>query len=884
MSLAPGTRLGPYEVNAKLGEGGMGEVYRARDSKLGRDVALKILPAALSNDPERQARFRHEATVLASLNHPNIGHIYGFEDSGTTHALVLELVDGPTLADRLRGGALDQAEVLGIARQIADAIEAAHDVGVVHRDLKPANVKVRPDGAVKVLDFGLAKALDPSQGSRQGDMSNSPTLTSPARTEIGVILGTAAYMAPEQARGRAVDKRADIWAFGCVLFEMLTGRAAFAGDNITDTLAAVVRGEPDWTSLPDDVPPSIRRLLRRCLAKDRKDRLSDIGAARLEIDDVTRPVPASESASTVTRLEVQGPRWSLAASFVLGAIVTGLAVWVLKPAAASSSPSVLRFELDLPGEAEFAGNAGSGVAIAPDGLHIAYTASPIRSPQQVFVRNLVTGRTVELSASGIPYGPFMSPDGRQAGFIASGILWRAPVDGGTPAEIGRISTTDRGVVWSPDGFIYSGGAEGLSRIHESGGNREPLTTLDKDAGEVGHRFPAVVPGNQAILFTIFKGGLDDARIGVLDLASRQVRVLFDRPAHSAQVVGTHLVYLRSGALMAVSFDAARIEVTGEPKPIVNGVAFNNGGAAHFAVSANGTLVYQPAERVFKSRPAWLDARGGITPIEAPIDEYGDIELAPDGRQIVLSRFDANRRSDLLVWDVERKAMARVTSTPGYHENPIWTPDGRALVFQERTQLGSFGRLMRQPADGSTPAVEIAAGPTAQLFGESGRFPGSFLRDGATLFFAEQATAAASIFAFDVASSTTKRLGVAGSDPRISPDGRWLAYVVRSRTGSVLSVVPYPATSSGRWTVSPLANRPRWSRDGRQLFYATPDGIFAVDVSTSPAFQTTAPRRWHSAARFDVASDGRLLILLDEESRVAKPVIVLNWLEELRAIP
>ena len=883
MSLAPGTRLGSYEVAAKLGEGGMGEVYRARDSKLGRDVALKILPAALSNDPERQARFRREATVLASLNHPNIGHIYGIEDSGAIHALVLELVDGPTLADRLREGALDQAEVLAIARQIADALEAAHEAGVVHRDLKPANVKVRPDGAVKVLDFGLAKALDPGQGSGPSEMSNSPTLTSPARTEVGVILGTAAYMAPEQARGRPVDRRVDIWAFGCVLFEMLTGRAVFAGDNITDTLAAVVRGEPDWTSLPDDVPPSIRRLLRRCLAKDRKDRLSHIGAARLEIDDVTGTVPPSEAASSVTRREVRVSRWGLAASFAAGAIVAGLATWVLKPSAVSSSPSVLRFELDLPGEVEFAGNSGSGVAISPDGLHIAYTASPIRSPHQLFVRSLVTGKTVELRASGYPYGPFMSPDSRQAGFIASGILWRAPVEGGTPAEIGKISTTDRGVVWSPDGFIYSGGAEGLSRIHESGSSRESLTTVDKDAGEVGHRFPAVVPGNQAILFTIFKGGLDDARIGVLDLASREVRVLFDRPAHSAQVVGTHLVYLRSGALMAVSFDAARVEVTGEPKPVVDGVAFNNGGAAHFAVSANGTLVYQPAGRVFKSRLAWLDARGGVTPTEAPVDDYGDVELAPDSRQIVLSRFDSNRRSDLLIWDDGRKAMTRVTRTSGYYENPIWTPDGGALVFLERAQLGSFGRLMRQPADGSTPPVEIAAGREAQMFGESGRVPGSFLRDGSKLFFAAQATADDGIVAFDLVSSTTERLGLVGTDPRISPDGRWLAYVTRSGTGSVVSVVPYPATSSGRWTVSPLGNRPRWSRDGRQLFYVTPDGIFVANVLTSPAFQTTAPRRLHAAARFDVASDGRLLILLEEESRVAKPVVVLNWLEELRAV-
>ena len=890
--------IGPYRIVAKLGEGGMGEVYRARDTKLGRDVALKILPDLFSSDPDRQARFRREATVLASLNHPNIAAIYSVErfpvsssaedghpESSGAHALVLELVEGPTLADRLKQGPLDQAEAFGIARQIADAIEAAHEAGVIHRDLKPANVKVRPDGTVKVLDFGLAKALDSTDGSGARDLSNSPTVTSPAHTAMGIILGTAAYMAPEQARGRPVDRRADIWAFGCVLFEMLTGRAAFAGDNVTDTLAAVVRGEPAWALLPEDTPPSVRRLLRRCLAKERKERLSDIGSARLEIDEATRPVLANETTSTVTRRDVRLPPWGLAVAFAAGAVAAGLAVWMLRPTPAPAAPSTLRFDLGLPDDTEFVGNAGSGVAIAPDGLHVAYTGASAGSPQQIFVRDLVSGETV-LLRSAAAYSPFMSPDGRQAGFISSGILWRAPVEGGTPAEIGKISDSDRGVAWSSDGFIYSGGAEGLSRIPESGGVREPLTQVNKEAGEIGHRFPAVVPGGRAILFTIFKGGLDDARIGVLDLASRQVRVLFDRPAHSAQVVGgTHLVYVRSGALMAAPFDASRVEVMGEPKPVVNGIAFNNGGAAHFAVSASGTLVYQPTEMVRKRRLVWRDPQGGaITAIDAPIDHYSSVALSPDGRRIALIRHDQNQRSAVLIWDVDRKAMTSVSRAPGYYENPIWTPDGRSLVFVERAQLGSFGRLMRQPVDGSTAPVEIAASPAAQTYGGSGRFPGSFLGDGSTLLYDERGNAVEGIFAWDVSTAATTRLDVAGFDPRISPDGRWLAYVARSGTAPVVSVAPYPDTSGGRWTVSSgPAARPRWSRDGRQLFYAAPGGIFAVNVSATPAFTATAPVRVSDASDFDVAADGRLAVFIDEEIRLPRPVVVLNWYDELKRL-
>ena len=902
MSLPAGTRLGPYEIIGPLGAGGMGEVYRGRDAKLSRDVALKILPESVSNDPERQARFRREATVLASLNHPNIGHIYGFEDSGATHALVLELVEGPTLADRLAQGPLDPSEALTIARQVADAIETAHEAGIIHRDLKPANIKVRTDGTVKVLDFGLAKALDQAQGSGlgpQGDVSNSPTMTSPAHTAMGIILGTAAYMAPEQARGRPIDRRADIWAFGCVLFEMLTGKATFAGDNVTDTLAAVVRGEPDWAALPADTPASIRRLLRRSLAKDRKERLADIGVARLEIDDASKPAAREEATATLRR-DVRAPRLWFAAAFFAGAVVAAASAWMLRPAPAAA-PLTMRFALAWPEGQAWFGNAGVGVAISPDGRYVAYFARGGPSPlPQLHVRRLTDDQTRVIRSDG-GYAPFFSPDSQQVGFVASQKLWRAPVADGAAFEIGSVDPADRGVTWSADGFIYSAGTAGVSRIPVAGGARESLTTVNQAAGEIAHRFPVVVPGGNAVLFTIFKGALEDARIAAVNIQTKEIRVVMDLPGHSAQVTPTgHLVYLRSGVLMAVRFDASRLQVVGVPQPLMSGIAFNNGGAAHFAISATGSMVFVPnTESVSRKSLAWADRAGKMTPIDIPPDAYIGGSLSPDGSRVALVRVNPRGSADTVVWNFASRALTPVTRDLAHYESPIWAPDGRSIVFTHRAQIGSFGRMMRVPSDGSAAPAPVLTTPAEQLFGDSAEVPGSFSSDGKTLFYSQRATKSDGVWTLELETGKTERvLAQRAGWVRASPDGRWLAINTAESGPPQVAVRPYPDASGGERNVGPQgAVLPRWSADGRELFYATREGIFSVAVGAGPAPTIGTPQllvpssgQLSATARpdwYDVAPDGKQFLVLQRDPATPNvqdvPNVIVNWFEELKAI-
>ncbi len=538
MPLTSGARLGSYEIVSVIGAGGMGEVYRARDTSLNRDVAIKIIPDLFAADPERLARFSREAQTLASLNHPNIAHVYGLEGAG----LVMELVEGEDLAERISRGALPLDDVLSIATQIADALEAAHERGIIHRDLKPANIKVRIDGVVKVLDFGLAKARDAAAVAPPD--GNSPTFLSPTvRANVsqqGVILGTAAYMSPEQAKGKPVDKRTDIWAFGCVLFEMLTGKMVFPGDNITDILAAVVRGEPDWSALPDETPASVHRLLRRCLSKDAKDRLSDIGVARLEIRDATEVSRSAGTPSLTQSARRASVSWGmLAAGLVAGAVIAGTVAWRMWPV--PRSLPALKLTIEWPEDVSWDGPSGPGVAISPDGTHLAYVAVDRAGPQ-VYVRDL-RGDDVRIVSSSAenPYNPFFSPDSSQIGFVSSGRLWRTAVTGGQPFEIGPIDTNDRGVVWSADGYIYSGGGSGISRMAETGGPREQITTVDRSAGEVAHRFPSVVAGTRAVplydLQGLSGGGPDrnrrsaDEEVAGPDGSDRALRrLLADRPS------------------------------------------------------------------------------------------------------------------------------------------------------------------------------------------------------------------------------------------------------------------------------------------------------------------------------------------------------------------
>jgi Tol biopolymer transport system component len=899
MRLTSGARLGSYEIVSAIGVGGMGEVYRARDTVLNRDVAIKIVPDLFAGDPERLARFSREAQTLAALNHPNIAHVYGLESSG----LVMELVDGQDLAERLTQGPLPLDDALPIATQIVDALEAAHDRGIVHRDLKPANIKIRADGVVKVLDFGLAKALDPTRTAASGD-ANSPTVLSPTfRSSVsqpGIILGTAAYMSPEQAKGKPVDKRTDIWAFGCVLFEMLTGKMAFAGDNVTEILAAVVRGEPDWSALPSSTPTSVQRLLRRCLSKDPKDRLSDIGVARLEIRDASDVARSGEAPrQLVSAPRKTRPWWMLAAGVVAGVIVAGMAAWRIWPTPASLP--ALKLAIDWPDDLTWAGPSGPGVALSPDGTHIAYVAITGKMGPQICLQDLRGDEMRVVSSADGPYSPFFSPDSTQVGFVANGKLWRAPVAGGTPFEIGSIDVNDRGVAWSADGYIYSGGGSGISRIAESGGTREQITTVDRSAGEVAHRFPAVVPGGRGVLFTIFKGSLEEARIAVVDVTTKKWRVVIDRTGHSAVYVPTgHVVYLRTGVLMAAPFDISRLEVTRPGAPVMAGVLYNNGGAGHFSVSSTGTLAYiSDSVRRTPADLLWVDRAGRTTPVEIPRGPYTRPELSPDGTRVALEDSTSQEKQNIVVWDFGRHTLTAVTRDSGVSETPIWMPDGTSLLFTSRSQLGALGRLFRQRADGAGTPTQITSGSLAQVYASGGEYPAWVSSDGMKIIYSVAGTDSDGIKVLDLATVKAQMLIARGRTPRVSPDGRWLAYRrFESGIGEVY-VSPYPNVATARWQVSTGGgSAPRWSRDSTELFYrglgSNRSHMYLLKVGNGATLEGVRPQvlldvpdsgSGDGLEEFDVARDARFLVLKGLPQKPPIPHVIVNWFEVLkRTVP
>ena len=588
MLLTPGTRLGVYQVTGQIGAGGMGEVYKARDTKLDRDVALKILPDAFVNDAERLARFQREAKVLASLNHPNIAAIHGLEESGDSPALVLEYVPGPTLQDRIAKGPIPLDEALPIARQIAEALEAAHEQGIIHRDLKPANVKVKADGTVKVLDFGLAKALQPELSDTEA--ANSPTMTmTAAATKMGVIMGTAAYMAPEQAKGRQMDKRADIWAFGVVLFEMLTGRQAFGATDISQTLALVLTREIEWTALPSKTPASVRRMLRRCVTRDRKNRLADISVARLEIDEADEPQEALAEAATgpVTSPALWQRPIPAAVAVLLVAVVAGLAVSALL--GSDTQPSPKRFTLTLPDSDRLPVGGGNQLAISPDGQTLVYRA--IRDGTvQLFRRPIDQFEATPMPGTEGGLEPFFSPDGQWVGFFANGALLKVALAGGPAQTLTALPSQLRGADWGADDMIVYGTDQGLMQVPAAGGDPTPLFTPDDQQSSW---YPQVLAGRDTVLFTTLS---DTGELHLLMLETGEHRTMIP-DAVTGRVLDTgHLVFARSGALWAVPFDRDRLDIVGTPVPVVEGVRVSANVMAQFALADDGSLVYIPRRR------------------------------------------------------------------------------------------------------------------------------------------------------------------------------------------------------------------------------------------------------------------------------------------------
>ena len=728
MPLSPGVRLGPYEILDAIGAGGMGEVYRAQDSKLGRDVALKVVPETFALDADRMTRFQREAKVLASLNHPNIASIHGLEDSGSTPALVMELVEGPTLADRIKAGAIPIDDALRIAKQIGEGLEYAHERGIVHRDLKPANVKVTSDDAVKILDFGLAKALEADPSSI--DVSTSPTLSRMA-TQAGVLLGTAAYMSPEQAKGKPVDRRADIWAFGCVLYEMLTGRMTFHGESVTDTLAAVIRAEPDWTRLPAATPIRVRVLLQRCLQRDPKQRLRDIGDARISLDEVLSGAldqPILGNAQITAPLWHRGLPWAVA-----GVLAAALAIvswgWWRTPRAVEQP--LVRLDVDLGPDISLAGPsaAGSSVIISPDGTRLAYLASVSGSKSRLFVRKLDQLKAKELAGTEGAVAPFFSPDGHWIGFSIGSKSSKISVEGGSVVPLtGEVDAPASS--WGEDGIVTGRYGKGLIRTPLGGGAPVPLTQIA--SGERIHGYPKILPGGEAVLFVSYHqgGGPDGANVEVVSLKDHKRKTLVSRAVSPHYVPNGYLVYVQKGTLFAVAFDPDKLETRGNAVPILDDVATSGSGSGEFDISeepaGSGTFVYRKGEGV--GRPPmmtvqWLDSTGRKEPLIGKPGEYMAPRLSPDGKQLALP-IDQGGTSDIWVYNQQRDTMRRLTSGGGYYSDPVWSPDGQYVVF------GSYADgMFWSRADGSVQLQPLTQHRTIS-------YPRSFSPDGKRLAYEE----------------------------------------------------------------------------------------------------------------------------------------------------
>jgi eukaryotic-like serine/threonine-protein kinase len=898
-----GTHLGPYEVLAKLGEGGMGEVYRARDTRLNRHIAIKVLPDLFANDPERLARFHREAQVLASLNHPNIAHIHGFEDSGDVHALVMELVDGPTLAERIAREPIPLAEALAIAKQIGEALAAAHDQGIVHRDLKPANVKVREDGMVKVLDFGLARLVLPeTSGVGASAVSQSPTLTTPAMTQAGVILGTAAYMSPEQAKGRTADKRSDVWAFGAVLYEMLTGRRPFEGEDLSDTLANVLKSEPDWAALPADVPPQIRALIQRCLAKDPRLRVADISTALYVLSE-----GAGLAGPVVNQQPARVPLWRRiaipAAAAIAAGVAVGAALWPARPA---DAPRVTRFALTPTGAETLQVDAQSrDLTITPDGASIVYRGGAGGSRTQLFVRALGQIEAVPLTIPSAPRGPFASPDGQWIGFVEPSpvTLNKVAITGGPVLRICAFDGAGRGISWGDDNsivFATASTSTGLQRVPSAGGDPVVLTKPNREIGESDHVYPRLFPGSQTVLFTITMttGGIDASQVAVLDLRTNTQKIVMRGGSQALYLPSGHLVYVAAGSLRAVKFDLERLEVIGTAVPIVSKVMILPTGAAEFDVARDGTLVYVTAgaEAASQRTLVWVDRQGRQEPIKsAPARPYLFPRLSPDGRRIAFDIRDQG--NDIWVWDIDRETLTRVTSDPGVDESPAWTPDGRRLVFTSQAD-GSAGSLFWQVADGSGVAERLTSSPRVQRLS-------AVLADGKRILFHEAGTTTAT----DIMMLTLddRRVEPVLQTPQaelqgtVSPDGRWLAYEANDSGQLQVFVRPFPNVNEAKIQVSTDdGSEPVWARNGQELFYQSPTGaLMSVPVGRGTAWTAGTPSKLFDGPYFrgttgitatrtyDVSPDGKRFLMIKPsaagQDSTPTIVVVQNWFEELKRL-
>ena len=883
----------------------MGRVWRAHHTALKRDDALKVLPEAFLADPERLARFQREAQILASLNHPNIAHVYGLEDADGSKALVMEFVEGPTLDDRIAHGAIPIDEALPIAQQIAEALETAHERRIIHRDLKPANIKVRPDGTVKVLDFGLAKALA-RQAAISPELSQSPTITTPAMTHMGIILGTAAYMAPEQAKGKTIDHRADIWAFGVVVYEMISGRRLFAAADATETIAQIITKGPDWDLLPASTPPLLRDVLRRCLVRDPRYRVQAIGDVRIALEEARRQ-PVAQTVPTPSVAD--GTAWRR--MLPVGVALSGLLIaslMVLTPWRSAQDPrDVMRFTTDVGLDASLVPLFGPGVVLSPDGRKL---VSSLRRTgednQRLYVRTLDELQPSALQGTEGARDPFFSPDGQWIGFFAAGELKKVSVNGGPAVTLSAVPD-GRGGTWAEDGSIIftpsPGAGVTLMGVSVQGGRPEPITRLDEAAGEVSHRWPQALPGRTGVLFTAntITNNYENAALVVQSLSTGAKKVIHRGGYHGRYLRSGHLVYIHEATLFAAPFDLERLELTAPPVPVLAGIsATPTNGGAQFAVSDNGSLVYLSAsDAAMGASIYWLD-RSGTTELLRGSKNYFSIEFSPDGRRLVTSIFE--RQSDIWIHDWKRDATSRLTFDPAEDQYPIWTPDGRRITFASARGSKGPSNLYWQPVDGAGEPQRLTESPNQQI-------PMSWHPSRRFLAFREVRPGNN----FDIMILPMEGDDAKGWTPgkptpfiesrfvdreaSFSPDGTWVAYQSDESGKYEVYVRPFPGLG-GKWQISTDGGEyPRWSRNGKELFYRTPDQrIWVVGYEAGKdGFRADGPRLWSQATfsdrggqarNFDLHPDGRRFAVLktsEAQRPIDRVVLILNFFEELKRV-
>ncbi len=927
MSLAIGTGLGAYEIVDALGAGGMGEVYRARDTKLRREVAIKVLPASLAVDPDRVARFQREAELLASLNHPNIAAIYGIEEHDGASAIVMELVEGETLEQKLRHGsslmadgreapqpsaighqpsaALPIDEALTIARQIVDALEAAHDRGVVHRDLKPANIKITPEGKVKVLDFGLAKFTETSGGAVSGahGLTVSPTLSVHA-TYAGMILGTAAYMSPEQARGKPVDRRTDIWSFGCVLFEMLTGKQAFeSGETVSDATATILKGDVDWNALPQATPSHVRSVLRRCLQKDVQKRLPHIGVVRLELDEGSAEPAAAAATPVADGARSRQSRSKLAAAIVLTATIAGAlaaaAAWRFKP---PEPKPVARFSIALP-DIPIPSWTSHFMTISPDGTRIAYEDNSrvlMRLVSDVDARPIPG--TEDPRLIGLSNLAF-SPDGQSIAYATGSAraIKRIAVSGGAAITICPIETPPLGISWNAHGILFVQTGKGVFQVPPNGGTPELLIPMK--AGELMQGAQRL-PDGRTILYTLAADNSgsdsatrDNAEIVAHSLDTGQRKTLVRGATEGRYAASGHIVYAVSGVLFAVPFDARRMEVSGAAVPLVQGVR-TDGSTVHYSVSDTGTLVYLPGPvsgTQAQSDLGRIDpSKGTFEPLKLPPAQYETPRVSPDGRHVAFG-VDDGKEQMIWVYDLSGTTSMRRLTFGGKNRFPVWSADSARVAFSSDREGDAAIFWQRADGTGTVERLTKAEQGTSHV-------PDAWLPDGKMLLFSVSKGSEVSLWMFSAVDKKVAPFGVVNArlplNAAISPDGRWVVYQSTETGSGQLFAQPIPANGTKYQVTktSTSSHHPLWSRDGKQLFYIPSRQQFSlVGVTTTPSFTFTNPtslprgiflERGSAVARnYDFARDGRLIGVapVSQTDGAGSPPlqVVLNWFAELK---